>query len=112
MTSIDCESRIERVVVYARGAVVTRRVDLPADLPEGPLDLRVLGVIALAETGSLRAIAGGDREVTALRPRLAVPSAPVRPGSLREEARAVLLERQRLEAERAHLSFRRTELSV
>src|SRR5262249_5230136 len=112
MTPIDCESRIERVAVYARGAVVTRRIALPADLPEGPVDLRVPGVTALAEAGRLRATAGGRREVTALRPRLAVPSAPVRPGRLREEARASTLERQRLEAERTHLAWRRSELGA
>src|SRR3954466_3561661 len=112
MTPIDCESRIERVGGDARGAVVTRKVELPAELPEGPLDLRVSGVTALAEAGSLRAITLGDREVTALRPRLAVPTMPGGPGRLGAEARPILLERQRLEAERAHLAWRRAELGA
>ena len=60
MTTIDCESRLERVVLYARGAVVTRRVSLPAELPEGPVELCVPRVTALAEAGSLRALVEGE----------------------------------------------------
>jgi hypothetical protein len=112
MTPIDCESRIDRVVLYARGAVVTRRVDLPADLPEGPFDLRVPGLTVLADVGSLRATALGDREVTALRPRLAIPSAPARPGRLKAEARSLSSERQSLEADRGQLVWRRAEMAA
>jgi Domain of unknown function (DUF4139)/N-terminal domain of unknown function (DUF4140) len=108
---IGCESRIERVVVYARGAVVTRRVTLPEALPEGPVALRVAGVTALAETGSVRAILTGDREVTALEARVVVPAAPAAPGALLEQVRALELERQRLEAEQASVTEQRAALA-
>ena len=49
-----CTSRITRVVVHARGALVERRVDVPA-LPEGDVDLLVPGLTLLAESGSVRA---------------------------------------------------------
>ena len=104
---IACESRIERVVVYARGAVVTRRVTLPDALPDEPVELLVAGVTALAEAGTVRAVAGGEREVTALKARVVVPDAPAAPGALIERVRALALERERLEAERASLSERR-----
>ena len=50
-TSIVCESHIRRVTVYARGAVVARRLALPEELPEDATDLTVSGVTALAEPG-------------------------------------------------------------
>ena len=53
---VACESRIERVVVYARGAVVTRAVTLPGALPEGPVVIRLGGVTARADGSSLRAL--------------------------------------------------------
>ena len=100
---IACESRIERVVVYARGAVVTRRITLPEALPGGPSSSAWAGVTALAEAGSVRAIAEGDREVTALKARVTVPPAPAAPGALIERLRALELARRLLSAERASL---------
>jgi Domain of unknown function (DUF4139)/N-terminal domain of unknown function (DUF4140) len=112
MIPIDCESRIERVAVYARGAVVTRAVSVPEPLPEGAVDLRVRGVTAFAETGSLRVLVDGDggHRVTALRARLAVPEATARPGHLREEVRTIALNGRRLSAEQALLQSRRTAI--
>ena len=49
-----CESQITDVTVYARGALVQRRVATPARLPDGDVDLIVPGVTALAEGGSVR----------------------------------------------------------
>ncbi len=108
---VECESRIERVVVYARGAVVTRRVTWPDALPDGPVELRVAGVTALAEVGSVRAVAEGSREVVALRARVIVPGAAAAPGALRERVRALALEQQRVDAERASLVELRAALA-
>lgn len=111
MLQIDCESRIDRVVVYARGAVVTRKVTLPESLPEGAVELYLAGITALAEPGSVRALARGEREVTAIKARTVIPTAPARPGRLRERLRAFQLERDRLILARAHTARRRGELA-
>ena len=111
MLQIDCESRVERVVVYARGAVVTRRVMLPESLPGGAVELCLAGITALAEAGSVRALARGDREVTAIKARVTIPRAPAKPGRLREQVRALGLERDRIEAESAYAVRRRDALS-
>ncbi|MBX3473092.1 MAG: mucoidy inhibitor MuiA family protein [Planctomycetes bacterium] len=75
--SIACESRITHVVVYARGALVTREVTLPVGVPAEPAVLTIPGVSALAEPGSLRAWADGERRITGLRAVLAwVQAAP------------------------------------
>jgi Domain of unknown function (DUF4139)/N-terminal domain of unknown function (DUF4140) len=110
MLQIDCESRIDRVVVYARGAVVTRKVTLPESLPEGAVELTLAGITALAEAGSVRALAQGEREVTAIHARAVIPRAPAKPGRLRERLRALELEGERLEAERSLAAQRRAEL--
>lgn len=110
-TSIECSSVIARVVVYARGAVVTRSVALPEALPEGPVELVVPGVTALADPGSVRALAGGDREVTALSARLSLPAAPRALGALEARKRALRLDRARLEAEGRSLVALREALS-
>ena len=111
MLQIDCESRIERVVVYARGAVVTRKVTLPESLPEGAVELTLAGITALAEAGSVRALAQGEREVTAIKARAVIPKAPAKPGRLRERLRELELAGERLEAARSLAAQRRAELS-
>jgi hypothetical protein len=110
--SFECESHIERVVVYARDAVVTRRVALPAELPAGPVELVVGGITGLAEAGSLRALVDGGREVVALAARVVVPDVKVDPGPLRERVRALALEREGLERRRSARSNRRAELAA
>lgn len=115
--TVSCPSRIERVVVYARGALVTRRVELPAELPAEACEIAVPGVTTLAEVGSLRAVVDGmegveraegeGREVVGVRARLVIPAPPAQPGSLAARLRALELERVRLAAEREHLRWRR-----
>jgi uncharacterized protein DUF4139/uncharacterized protein DUF4140 len=112
LPEIVCESRVESVVVYARGALVTRAVTLPASLPSDPLDLVVPGVTPLAEPGGVRAELEGGREVIALRARLHVPEAPTTTGTLVGRVRALEQERQALEAERARAIERRAELGA
>ena len=73
---IECESRITRVVVYARGAMITRRVELPVSVPSEAVSLAVTGVSPLAEPGSLRTVVEGERKVTGLRTRLVFPTGP------------------------------------
>jgi hypothetical protein len=111
-TVIECGSGIERVTVYARGAVVTRRVTLPEALPEDAVELGVPGLTALADPGSVRALCDGEREVTALSARLSPPPPEAPRGALVERVRALDLERQRLEAEERSLTELRVALAA
>lgn len=109
---IVCASRIERVAVYARGAIVTRRIEVPSALPVEACELSVPGVTASAELGSLRVLVddrgeGPGREVAGVRARLVVPPAPVQAPSLAAAVRALGLERARLASEVGHLRWRR-----
>ncbi|WP_437317724.1 DUF4139 domain-containing protein [Sorangium sp. So ce385] len=120
---IECASRIEAVVVYARGAIVTRRVELAAPLPRGALEISVPGVTPLAEPGSFRALvaaagappdaaAAAPREVVGVRARLAVPPAPVSRGALSAQLRELELAIERLSAEHDHLRRWRDQLGA
>ncbi len=92
MLPIDCESRIERVVVYARGAVVTRKVTLPGVAAGGSGGAHPRGITALAEAGA-SARWRREREVTAIKARAVIPKAPAKPGRLRERLRELELGR-------------------
>ncbi|WP_438034641.1 DUF4139 domain-containing protein [Sorangium sp. So ce204] len=122
---IECASRIEGVVVYARGAIVTRRVELAAPLPRGAVEISVPGITPLAEPGSFRALidaAGGApagaaasgpaRDVIGVRARLVVPPAPVSRAALSAELRELELAIARLSAERDHLRLWRDQLGA
>ena len=102
--AIACESRITRVVVYARGALVTREVTLPVGVPSEPAVLTIPGVSAMAEPGTLRAWADGERRITGLRAVLtwvqALPgAAPDHDAQLKlqRETRRVQARRDRLQ---------------
>ncbi|XXT20500.1 DUF4139 domain-containing protein [Sorangium sp. So ce429] len=128
---IACASRIEAVVVYARGAIVTRRVELAAPLPRGATEISVTGITPLAEPGSFRALvaAAGEpasaagaspaprdvrdvRDVIGVRARLVVPPAPVSRSALSARLRELELAIERLAAEHAHLRLWRDELGA
>ncbi|WP_437897497.1 DUF4139 domain-containing protein [Sorangium sp. So ce124] len=126
---IECASRIEGVVVYARGAIVTRRVELAAPLPRGAVEISVPGITPLAEPGSFRALmdaAGGAaagapagsgpprnvRDVIGVRARLVVPPAPVSRTALSAELRELELAIARLSAERDHHRLWRDQLGA
>ncbi|MFO0760376.1 MAG: DUF4139 domain-containing protein [Byssovorax sp.] len=111
MTAIACESRIEQVTLYARGALVKRAIHLPEALPDEPIELTAPGVTALCEAGSLRAFADGEREITGLRAELVIPEEAARPGRLVEALRDKRFERERLAAEVAHLTQVRAALA-
>ena len=70
---IECESSIVKVDVYARGAVITRRVELPVSVPSEACNLTISGVSPLLDTGSLRTKVDGERQVSSLRTRLFQP---------------------------------------
>jgi len=101
---IPCTSATTAVIVHARGALVTRRVVVPADLPDGDVAIVVRDVTPLLEAGSVRASATG-RRVVSVAAALHVPEAgpAAGPASLRvrdlERRLARLAEqRQALEA--------------
>lgn len=75
MPTLECPSAITRVTVYARGAVVTRRLELPS-LPSEACTLRLSGISPYAATGSMRTQADGERQVIGLSSRLTHESSP------------------------------------
>ncbi|MGC4121390.1 MAG: DUF4139 domain-containing protein [Myxococcales bacterium] len=105
-----CTSRIAQVVVYARGAMITRRVTLPAAAPQDAVDLIVPGISPLAEPGSFRADTLGGRLVLGLRPRLVIPERASGGGELREKIKDLEREAQKLQARQAELTARREGL--
>jgi hypothetical protein len=111
MAPIACDSRIERVVVHARGAVVTRAVTLPPSLPKDGGELVLPGITALAEPASFRAIATGGREVVSVVARFVVPDGPAVKGAAEERLRALELEREKLSEQRSHATGRRNLLA-
>jgi len=104
-------TRITKVTVHARGALVTREAEL-GELADGALDLEVEGVTPLCEPGSLRAaLPGSGREILAVHSALAVPALPARVGEPLERLRAAELALARLEAEHARLGSHAAELA-
>lgn len=110
-SEVVCESRIESVTVYARGAVVRRGVKLPDELPPGPCDVVVEGVTSLADAGSLRASVEGGREVLGVRARLVVPAAPKPDETLAGKLDELRRKRDDLLTERNHAGWRRDLLA-
>ena len=90
VAEIVCQSRIEQVIVHARGALVTRAITLPA-LPTGAFDLIVPGVTLLATPGSARAATRGERPLIAIRTRRITPPGATARGDV--SARRIAAER-------------------
>lgn len=117
---IECDSYIDHATLYARGAVVTRRVRLPASLPDASVSICIGKITAFCEFQSFRAELAQDapdepgplREIVAVRPRLIVATAPAPKSDLLTKAREALLSRVRLNMERAHLQKRRDLLAA
>jgi phage shock protein A len=103
MQTILCDSRITNVTVYARGAMITRSVQIPEALPAAPLALQIPKVSALALPGSFRASLEGGREVVSLRTELTLPAQNTPKGPLLERLQAITREQQRLLAELAQV---------
>lgn len=108
--TLRCTSAIERVVVYSRGALITRRVDLPEPAPAERVDLLVPGLSPLAQHGAFRADTAGARLVLGVRPQLVIPEHTENGGKVREKLRELKRERQRIEARRAEIQARREGL--
>jgi len=103
----ECASEISGVVVYARGAVVTRKVVVPA-IADGDADVRVSGLPFVAEAGTVRAhLVAEGRRVVSVQSSTVVPAdkalAPVSEQPV-IEARAAL---DRAQAELSELERRR-----
>ena len=82
VAEIVCESRVASVVVHARGALVSRIVTLPSDLPREAVDLVVSGVTTMASVGGSRVEIDGDRSVIGLRARRIIPPGNVARGGV------------------------------
>ncbi|MCC6151003.1 MAG: DUF4139 domain-containing protein [Planctomycetes bacterium] len=108
MPTLDCKSVISHVTVYARGAVVTRRLELPP-LPSEPCTLKLSGLSPYAQTGGMRTQADGERQIVGLTSRLAhtTPPAPVESDALT----ALRRELTRIEALHERAVWRRDRLS-
>jgi hypothetical protein len=111
MSSIALNSRIHRVVVHARGAVVTRAITLPSSLPAESCELVATGITPLAEPASFRAIAKGSRQVISVLARFVVPEGPAKLGSAAERVQAAEAARVALREERAHVMGRRNQIA-
>lgn len=107
---ISCPSAITRVVVHARGALVTRDVALPVDLPDGAVDVVVPGIPLLAEPGSARAATSGERAVVAVHAGLVVPEGEAAARPTLERVRELAGRLRRIDDELGALSERRENL--
>lgn len=108
---ILCASRIDRVTLYARGAVVTRVVTVPEALPSGPCTLEVLAGRPLFDPRSLRASADGGRSVLAIEARESEAQTAVELGPLTHEIERVGRELAALRERKARWSERQSGLS-
>lgn len=107
---LTCESAIQSVVVYARGAEVTRGVELPESMPEERVVLCVRGVTPLAQGGTLRALVEGEREVLSVSSRLAFSETGVVLSEVSERVRTLELERKQLRAFHGEIASRRESM--
>ncbi len=96
--------------VHARGAIVTRAVALPADLPVTEVDLVIGEVTPLADAGSVRAEVTGARPVVSVVSALRFPSVTAQPGASVERVAELTRLAQRLTAERNLLEARIAQL--
>lgn len=109
---IECASAVSKVVVHARGALVTRDVTLPAELPSGVVDLAIPGVTLAAEPGSVRAaLDDSERLVAGVRSSVVVPAAKHEPGPSVTKLKELTARRARLDDELGVLNQRRVQIA-
>lgn len=109
--NIELSSAVARVVVHARGALVTRVVTLPKDLSPGVVDVALPGVTLLAQPGSARAaLEDSDRLVAAVHAALVVSEREVKPGPTLARVRELGAKAARITEGHRALSERRTRL--
>jgi hypothetical protein len=111
MSSFTLNSRIQRVVVHARGAIVTRAVTLTEALPNEACELVIAGITPLAEPATFRAIVKGSRQVVSAIPRFVTPDGPAKAGSATERVQTAEAARLALNEERSHVMGRRNQLA-
>ncbi len=107
---IVCKSTIRQVTIHARGAVVTRRVEVPGEETsvEGELDLVIPSITLLAEGGSVRAsLSESTRRVASVETALVVPEAPVVGSGSLARVRELAHQIDRVQAEDNVLAERR-----
>lgn len=105
---LNCASRVVRVQLYARGALVVRDLSLP-ETPTAATTLVIAGVTPLALPGSFRVHVQGERAVIGVRSALALP-AHSPPASGRAAALRELEARERTLAARLDVIARRHTL--
>lgn len=106
----ECTSEIVGVVVYARGAVVTRRVRV-TELPDGDVEVVVPGITALSEPGAVRArVQGAGRALVSVHSAPHVPTALRPAGASEAELQALEVQLDAARSERALLERRRARL--
>ena len=104
---------VSKVVVHARGALVTREVTLPPELPSGVVDLAVGGITLAAQAGSARAaLDGGERVVSAVHSIVFMPTAEHRPGPTVSRLEELTAQRARSDDEHRILTQRRAQLAA
>jgi hypothetical protein len=82
---VSCDSRVDRATVYARGALVTRTVQLPEPLPTRACALEVRASWCALDPASLRALAVGGRAILAVDVRVIDPRPAIDPGPIERE---------------------------
>jgi len=121
MQEIACESRIASVDLFARGAVVTRLVTLPSDMPDEEVDLRVGGITAQAQSGSVRASLlleeealeqGAERRIVYVRARAVLPTDTPAPDELAQRVRELERDMEKLELEQRYVHARRAAVGT
>lgn len=118
--TLRCESTIERVQLYARGAQVTRWVNLPVgSLPSAATVLALDNLSPLAKLGSIRVAAEGGRQVVGLDADMVLPARidaaqglRARVQSLRLEVSAAEVQQQNLRRQRELLGSARPDLGL
>lgn len=106
MSPLPCPSSIRRVCVHARGALVTRDVDLP-ELPPGACEVVIEGITTEADPGSFRVEVLGGRQVTGLQVERGYGSAPPAPIPDRDRIEELLARNRALDAIASQLQAER-----
>lgn len=111
---IVCESHVCQVTVHARGAIVTRMIEVPATttVPDGDVDLVIPGVTSRCEAGSFRAqLDSGRRSVLFIESVLVPPQGPVQTGPSQAKLDEIKQKMDRIQAEIERLSTQRQRLA-
>jgi hypothetical protein len=106
---IECASKIDRVTVYARGAIVTRVVTLSPQLTADPCVLRISGISPLIESKTVRAKSPAGRSVLSVEGRWTAREVSVDPSSIQTELEQLEQKRTAVGEQRA-LVHARSEL--